>query len=61
MSPVFVILNNTILGRLTFAVAADPKELDDHKQEEENSNPDTDINVVSPEIDSQTGSRDLER
>jgi hypothetical protein len=44
---------------LTFTVAANAKDLYDGQDDQEDGDPDANIDVISPELDSKTGSRDL--
>ena len=45
----------------TFAISTDSKVVDYTEEEEEHSNPDTNVDIVSPERDGDTGRGDLER
>ena len=45
----------------TFAISTDSKVVDYTEEEEEHSDPNTNVDIVSPERDGDTGSGDFER
>jgi len=47
--------------RHTFTVSTDAKNLNDAEYEQEYGNPDTDVEICSPELDCDTGSSKFER
>jgi hypothetical protein len=44
----------------TFTITADAEELNNAEQEQEYGNPDTNIDIISPESDSDTSSSEFE-
>lgn len=46
---------------LTFTIATDCKELHEYQEGQKHGDPDSDIDVVSPELDGDAGGGDLER
>lgn len=47
-------------NKLNLSVSADAKDLDDGEDDEEDSNPDTHVEVIAPELDGDTGGNEFE-
>ena len=53
-------MSRVLLILRTFAVSADAKKVDYTEEEEEDGNPNTNVDIISPERDGDTGSGDFE-